>query len=191
MKWPVWFPYPSSWLKALGLAIPTWVGAVAFFSLEVWHSIFLFILSAVTRSSSPSFFLVFAVGFLVASLIWYLLLILLYSLLLRLLWQEVPQFLRWLKPPIRWRDILFGWAVSTLAVLVGAAPFLLLAFYSSDFIVETMRKRSGIATEAAIGKMFGGWYVTATYFYQMKSLLRPIWKRVPKEQHKGYDTRKQ
>lgn len=35
-----WFPYPSSLLKALGLAIPTWVGATAVFSLEVWHGIF-------------------------------------------------------------------------------------------------------------------------------------------------------
>lgn len=40
----IWFPYPRAWLKALGLAVPTWTGATAIFSLEVWHFVFLFIL---------------------------------------------------------------------------------------------------------------------------------------------------
>lgn len=135
-----WFPYPSSWLKALGLAVPTWIGAVAIFSLEVWHFIFLLILAVVNHSPIPSIIFVLAAGMLIVSLIWYLLLILLYSLLLRLFWSELPQFLHWMKPPSRMRDVFFGWAVSTLAVLVGAAPFLMAYFYSSKLIVETMQQ---------------------------------------------------
>ena len=171
-KLPVWLPSPISWLKALGLAIPTWIGASAFFSLEVWHHVFLFALATIsTRSLNPGvFFLLFAAGFLVISLVWYLLLILLYSLFLRLVLSKIPQFLQWLKPPSRRRDVLFGWAASTLAVLIGAAPFLLFTFYSSDLIVETMRKRMGIETEEAISKMFSGWFVATVYFYHLRSL---------------------
>jgi len=42
-KKSIWIPSPSCWLKAIGLAIPTWVGGggTAIFSLEVWHGIFL------------------------------------------------------------------------------------------------------------------------------------------------------
>lgn len=47
-----WFPYPSSWLKALGLAVPFWMGAVGVFSLMSWQFIFLFILAVVNRSPS-------------------------------------------------------------------------------------------------------------------------------------------
>lgn len=169
-----WLPSPSAWLKALGLAVPTWVGAVAVFSLEVWHFIFLLILAVGKHSSSAtSVFLAFAAGFLAVSLVWYLLLVLLYSLLLRSLWLELPQFLHWIKPPSRWRDIFFGWAVSTLAVLVGAAPFLMVAFYSSKLILETMQQW-GLTDEDIIGKMFIGWYVTAAYLYQVRGLLSSV-----------------
>ena len=33
-----WLPYPSFWLKALGLAVPVGTGAVAVFSLMSWQS---------------------------------------------------------------------------------------------------------------------------------------------------------
>lgn len=185
-KLPIWLPYPASCMKALGLAVPTWIGASAFFSLEVWHHVFLFVLVTFKTYTSPEgtysipiglqsipigvVFLLFAAGFLVISLIWYLLLMLVYSLCLRLLWSEVPQFLQWIKPPRRRRDILFGWAASILAVLIGAAPFLLVTFYSSDSIWNTM-ERKGIDTEEAIGKMFSGWYVTAVYLYHLRRLV--------------------
>ena len=173
-------------MKALGLAVPTWIGASAFFSLEVWHHVFLFALAIFKTYTFPEgtysipiglqsipigvVFLLFAAGFLVISLILYLLLVLLYSLFLRLLWSEVPQFLQWMKPPCRRRDLLFGWAASTLAVLIGAAPFLLITFYSSNLIWETIQRR-GLDTEEAIGKMFSGWYITAVYLYHLRSLV--------------------
>jgi hypothetical protein len=168
-----WFPYPSAWLKALGLAVPTWIGATTVFTLEIWHFIFLFVLAVVKRAPSDALtgFLLFATGALGVSLVWYLLLVSLYSLLVRSLWSELPQFLLWIKPPKQKRDILFGWAVSTLAVLVGAAPFLLSAFYSSRLIIETIELR-GITIEEAVGKMFVGWYVTAAFLYQIKSVFR-------------------
>lgn len=169
----IWFPSPGSWIKAIGLAIPTWFGAVAVFSLEVWHGVFLFFLAVVAHAPSAAliFFLVYAAGFLAVSLIWYLLLILIYSLFLRFLWSELPRFLRWIKPPNKWRDVLFGWSASTLAVAIGAAPFLLLAFYSSDLIVETMRKRMDVSHEEVVSKMFGGWFVAAAYLYHVRGLI--------------------
>lgn len=176
--WPAWFPYPSSWLKALGLAFPTWAGAVAFLSLEVWHFVFLFTRSTAIGSSSPPYFLRVAAMFLVASLIWYSLLVFLYSLLLRFLWREVPKSLKWLSSPKGWKSILCGWAITTLAVLVGAVPFLVFGFQSSDFILETMHKRLGIEAEQALEKMFVGWYVTAAYLYQALSVFKQQKQRI-------------
>lgn len=172
LKYPIWFPYPTSWLKALGLAFPTWAGATAMFSLEVWHFVFLFTRSTAIGASSPPYFLRVAAMFLVVSLIWYSLLIFLYSVLLRLLWKEVPKSLKWLLPPKGWKSILCGWAITTLAVLVGAAPFLMFGFHSSDLILETMRKRLGIDAEQALEKMFAGWYVTAAYLYQAMNVFK-------------------
>ena len=51
-----WLPYPSFWLKALGLAVPVGTGAVAVFSLMSWQFIFLFILAVVNRSPIPNIF---------------------------------------------------------------------------------------------------------------------------------------
>lgn len=142
------------------------------FSLEVWHFVFLFTRSTAIGSSSPPYFLRVAAMFLVVSLIWYSLLIFLYSLLLRLLWKEVPKSLKWLLPPKGWKSILCGWAITTLAVLVGAAPFLMFGFHSSDLILETMRKRLGIEAEQALEKMFSGWYVAAAYLYQAMNVFK-------------------
>jgi hypothetical protein len=100
------------------------------------------------------------------------LLVFLYSLLLRFLWREVPKSLKWLLPPKGWKSILCGWAITTLAVLVGAVPFLMFGFNSSDLILESMRKRLGIEAEQALEKMFAGWYVTAAYLYQVINLFK-------------------
>lgn len=171
-----WFPYPSAWLKALGLAVPTGIGAVVVFSLLFWQFVFLFILAVIERLPIPNIFLVFAVGVLIASLVWYLLLILLYSLLLRSLWSELPQFLMWIKPPKKKRDILFGWAITSLAALVPALvllPFTSYCFYSSDRLSEILRKLQYVEfTEEVKVKILGIWYVLAAYLYHLKDLFR-------------------
>lgn len=171
-KKSIWVPSPSCWLKAIGLAIPTWIGCTAIFSLEVWHGVFLIILAAFKSAplSAIRFFSLFAIGFLFISLVWYLLIVILYSLALRLLWKELPQFLHWLKPPKKKRDILFGWAASNLAVLVGATPFLLITFYSRRLIVESLNLR-GLTDDVIVGKMFSGWYVAAVYLYYLRSYI--------------------
>jgi len=52
-KLPIWLPYRASCMKALGLAVPTWIGASSFFSLEVWHHVFLFVLATFKTYTSP------------------------------------------------------------------------------------------------------------------------------------------
>jgi len=89
---------------------------------------------------------------------------------LRFLWKELPQFLRWLKPPQKKRDVICGWAVSTLAILVEAAPFLLMTFYSSRLIVESLNLR-GLTNDLIVGKMFSGWYLSAIYLYHFRSYI--------------------
>ncbi len=171
-----WLPYPSSWLKALGLAVPVWIGAVAALNVFSWQFIWLFILAVIEHAPVPTIFLIFAVGGLIVSLLWYLLLILLYSLLLRLLWSKVPQFLNWVKPPKSWQAIFFGWAALTLATLIPALfilPFTSYSFYSSSNLTEILEKLKYVEfNEEAIGKMFIGWYVTTAYLYQARSLLK-------------------
>lgn len=170
-----WLPYPSSWLKALGLAVPIWIGAVGVFNLMSWQFIFLYILAVVNRSPIPDIFLIFAAVTLIASLIWYLVLTLLYSLFLRLLWREVPKSLGWLKPPKSWGSI-FGWVVSTLAASIPALlllPYSSYSFYSSHRFSEILEKLKYVEfTDEAIEKMFVGWYVTAAYLYHIRSLFR-------------------
>lgn len=169
-KKSIWIPSPSCWLKALGLAIPTWVGCSAFFSLEVWHGAFMLILAALLKAPLAAIggFSLFTVGFLFVSLVWYLLIVILYSSVLRLLWKDVPQLLHWLKPPHKKRDVIFGWIASTIAVLVGAAPFLLMTFYSSRLITESL-SLMGLTNDLIVGKMFSGWYVSAIYLYHLRS----------------------
>jgi ABC-type Fe3+ transport system permease subunit len=132
--------------------------------------------SQVNRSPIPNIFLVFAAGISIASLIWYLVLTLLYSLFLHLLWREVPKSLGWVKPPKSWKSILFSWAVSTLAASVPALlllPYSSHSFYSSNRFSEILEKLKYVEfNEEAIGKMFIGWYVTAAYLYQARSLLK-------------------
>lgn len=93
-RWSAWFPYPSSWLRALSLAVPTYAGVVVL-SLEVWRSLCWFILATATKSSEPHFFLLLSGGWLVASLIVYLVMVVLYSFLLRLVWKKAPDRTGW------------------------------------------------------------------------------------------------
>jgi hypothetical protein len=113
---------------------------------------------------------------LIASLIWYLVLTLVYFLWLRLLWREVPKSLGWLKLPKSWSSIFFGWLVSTLAASIPALlllPYSSYAFYFSHRFSEILEKLKYVEfTDEATGKMFVGWYVTAAYLYQVRSLLR-------------------
>lgn len=66
-----WFPYPVSWLKALGLAIPTWFGSVAGFSLAVWVSAYssVFVVSLDASLETSSSLLVLSAVCLVVSLV--------------------------------------------------------------------------------------------------------------------------
>lgn len=177
IKSPVWFPSPGSWLKAFGLAIPAWSGFVAVLSLGFWYLVFLSLLAFASDPPAPLDALVImpllTAGVLVTSLLWYLLLIWLYSLFLRFLWSEVPHFLRWINPPKRKRNLLLGWGVSTLAVLIGSVPFSLPLFHLySDYpitynevVLEAMRRQ-------VIDRMFIGWYMSAAYLYHVTSVVQ-------------------
>lgn len=172
-----WFPYPSAWLKALGLAVPSGIGAVIALSLLSWQFVFLFVLAVVDRLPIPNIFLVFAAGTFIASLVWYLLLVLLYSLFLRLLWQQIPKAFSWIKPPKNWGAVFFGWMILTLAAMVPALvllPFTSYCFYSSDRFSEILRKLQYVEfTEEVTAKIFGIWYVLAAYLYHFKDLFEP------------------
>jgi hypothetical protein len=171
-----WFPSPGSWLRALALAIPSWFGLVILPSLLGCLCLAGLILAINTEAPLNAIINLAAVGllFLVASFFWYWLLVGLYSLVLRFLWAELPKFLRWLEPPKKKRDILFGWLALSSAALIGVTPFLILALYSdhpNNFVIESRRHREyQQALEQAFGEgAFISWFVVCAYLYQIRS----------------------
>lgn len=177
-----WLPSYRSWLKAFGLAIPTWFGCVAFISLDFWISLLLLpvvIYDPVVPSVTLLILPLIVVSFLAASLIWYLLLVYIYRLFLRLLSSEVPQVLHWLKPPKKKHDILWGWVTIVFAVLIGVVPLALPLFdyyygaiyvsyfnnstFITDLIVEAK-------SQMKLDRMIVGWYIAAAYLDHARSL---------------------
>lgn len=174
-----WFPSLGSMLKALGLAIPSWLGLAILPSLLGCLCLAGLILAIKTEAPLDVFINLASFGllFLAGSFFWYWLLVGLYSLVLRSLWAELPKFLRWLEPPKKKRDILFGWLALTLAALIGVTPFLILALISdhpNDFVIESRREREyREALEQAFGEgAFISWFVVCAYFYQIRSVCR-------------------
>lgn len=172
----IWFPSFGSMLRALGLAIPTWFGLVIFFSLSAWQCFVTLIFAMATDAplNVISGLAGFGLLFLVGSFFWYLLLVGLYSLVLRLFWSEVPQFLNWLKPPKKKRDVLFGWLASSLAALVGVTPLVIVILFSghgNDFTIESRRYREALNQAFVEGALIS-WFVVCAYLYQIRSVCR-------------------
>lgn len=166
--WPTWFPYPSSWVRAWGLAIPTFAGVVIF-NLEVWRFFILFLRGTVSQAEENMFFVWMSLGWLGVALLTYLVFVGLYSLGLRLLWARPPQWLHFRNR----KTVLYGFVVTTLATLASAVTFasFLKAIPVGDLVVETIRRRDRVEAEQIIERLFGVWFVTAAYAYQAELLL--------------------
>jgi hypothetical protein len=169
-RWPFWFPYPSSWLRALSLAVPTYAG-VTILSLEVWRSLCWLILAAATKSSEPYFFMLLTGAWLVASLIVYLVMVVLYSFLLRLVWKNAPGKTGWGLHPKNWWNIFYGFVVTTLATLVSFLPFLSSIDFPRDLVLVTIQKYARDDWQV-ITTLFSFWFVPAVYLYQAEYLTR-------------------
>lgn len=91
---PVWLPYPKSWMMAIRLAIPAYFGATVVFAFEFWRFSFLgSIIAATTGSKGIIFFFVVSASALLLAFIWFLILAGIYRLLLKFLWSNPPQWL--------------------------------------------------------------------------------------------------
>lgn len=178
-----WFPSFGSMLRALALAIPTWVCAVLFVSLFGWLCFGMLIFAIATQAPLDAIggMALISSLFLVGSLFWYLLLVALYSLVLRSLWAELPKFLRWLEPPKKKRDVFFGWVASTLAVGIGVTPIVVLVFlsFSNSSTVYRYWYRSELLSQGIVDQlesltdeMFVAWFVVCAYLYQIRSVYR-------------------
>lgn len=174
-----WFPSFGSILKTLGLAIPSLLGLAVLPSLLGCLCLVGLILAIKTEAPLDVFINLAGFGllFLAGSFFWYWLLVGLYSFVLRSLWAELPKFLRWLEPPKKKRDILFGWLALTLAALIGITPFLILTLISqhpNDFVIES---RSDIEYREALEQAFGegaliSWFVVCAYLYHLRNICR-------------------
>lgn len=124
MKYPKWFPCPGSWLKALALAIPAYLG-VMLFPLIFWSALYISIGLTPTPGDHALNAFLFSFSVLLVGLTMYLILTFGYSLLLRLLWSSPP---RWLSPSFHWKSLVGNYAIITGATLPVSAMFI---FYVS------------------------------------------------------------
>lgn len=150
--WPLWFPYPSSWLRSFALAL--WM-AIVLWIAGFWGALFGIALANILKRPE--------------TLLWFLGLALLVAVLV---FSYIHYFL-WGKPSKRWPhwlpspkslwEGLLASIVMSLAIMVGVLcvmPFHNFEYYS----------QAAIETES---KWFGTiWLVTAAYLYQIEYLLQ-------------------
>lgn len=150
--WPVFFPYPSSWLKSFALAL--WMNVVLMIA-GFWGVIFGIALSSILNR--PELLLCFLGLALLAAF-------LMFSYLHHFLWGNSPKkWPHWLPSPKSLKSGFFASIVVSLAIVVGI--ICVLPFHNFEIHSQT-----AIEYEA---KWFGAiWLITAAYLYQVKYVMR-------------------
>lgn len=168
--WPVWFPYPSSWLRTLSLVL--WIGIVVRI-VSFWSAIGGFILSAVAEEPGP---LLQALGLaLVVSVI-------ILSYIHHILFgKPLPDYPRWLPTPRSLWEGMYAPIVfmfSSIMVIIIILPFFPIvpncnyATILNQSCLESYQQE--IKTYFFILKYAAPaiWLITAAYLYQIDRLLR-------------------
>ncbi|MBD2616285.1 hypothetical protein H6G94_34465 [Nostoc punctiforme FACHB-252] len=163
---PAWLPYPKSWMMAIRLAIPAYIGATVLFAFEFWRYLLvggLGILSITNKSHLIFFFGVSAIALLL-SLIWFLILTKVYALLLNVLWSNPPQWL--ILPKLRYlliRD--FGILVlSTFPIVLIFAIYIL--FFTGFKQTFTNLRTLRLTYDLFLLRLWWLWLIFAAYLYQ-------------------------
>ncbi len=163
---PTWLPYPKSWMMAIKLAIPAYIGATVLFAFEFWRYLIVggIGLLSITNNSSLIFFFAVSVIALLLALIWFLILTRVYALLLKFLWSNPPQWL--ILPKFRAlviRD--FGILVlSILPIVVIFAIYIL--FFTSFKQTFTDLRTPRLNYDLFLLRFWWLWLISAAYLYQ-------------------------
>lgn len=158
--WPVFFPYPSSWLKSFALAL--WMNIVLMIA-GFWGVIFGIALSSILNR--PELLLCFLGLALLAAF-------LMFSYIHHLLWgKSLQKWPCWLPSPKSLRSGFFASIVVSLAIVIGI--ICVLPFHNFEIHSQT-----AIEYEA---KWFGAiWLITAAYLYQVKYIVQRRFASKPK-----------
>ena len=160
-QWPAWFPYPSSWLRALGLVLLL-IGVIAILRIMVyWGFPVLRILSVLQEDPTPVIAFLIAVGFVVP--------IMLISYVHHILFGKSRSSLpRWLPTPKSLWVGFYGWVVINLSTVVSFG--LVIPFIDTYGFRYEWRYSGFTETEATWLSVI--WLITAAYLYQIEFLIQ-------------------
>ncbi|MEH2236135.1 hypothetical protein [Nostoc sp.] len=163
---PAWLPYPKSWMMAIRLAIPAYIGATVLFAFEFWRYLLvggLGFLSITSNGGLIFFFGVSAIALLLA-LIWFLILTRVYAFLLKLLWSNPPQ---WLILPKFRSLVIRDFGILVLSILPIVAVFAIYILFVSSFKQTFADLRTPRLTyDIFLLRSWWLWFISAAYLYQ-------------------------
>ncbi|AFY45218.1 hypothetical protein [Nostoc sp. PCC 7107] len=163
---PVWLPYPKSWMMAMKLAIPAYFGATVVFAFEFWRYFLVGSLLAVTGNNNLILFFVVSVIALLLAFIWFLILAGGYALLLRFLWSNPP---KWLTLPKFRSLIIRDFVILVLSLLPIVTLFIIPIYILS---VSSLQQRFGdvrtfrVTLDVFLLRFWWIWLISAAYLYQ-------------------------
>jgi len=167
--WPVWLPYPSSWLQALLILLLASLGtycmrATGLFGLRLSEMI-----------ERPEPFLFFGILALLSPIVWI-------TLCHHLVHLAIARYLPSLRSgemddPVKtwpdlmsWWDGLYGWMVAALSTMVSLGVFVLfLPSMEVDFVGDRPYLESPDAIASVAGSV---WLICAAYLYQLETLVQ-------------------
>ncbi|MBD2163862.1 hypothetical protein H6G04_05520 [Calothrix membranacea FACHB-236] len=161
---PAWLPYPRSWMMAIKLAIPAYVGATVAVAFEFWRYSILGGLLAVTGNDGVIFFFLSSAIALLFALIWFLILTKLYKFLLKLLWSNPPQ---WLCLPKFKTLVMRDFGILVLSILPIVAIFAIYIFFVTSYKQTLANLRTPRLTyDIFLLRYSWLWLISAAYLYQ-------------------------
>jgi hypothetical protein len=161
---PNWLPSPRSWVMAIKLVIPAYVGATVIFAFEFWRYSLVGGLLAITHGSDSMFFFMISGGALILAFAWFLVLVGIYALLLKLLWSKPP---KWLCLPKFGTLIIRDFGILVLSIFPIAvlfALYVLLIRNPEETFTNLGTPR--ITYDVFLLRFSWLWTVAAAYLYQ-------------------------
>ena len=161
-----WVPSFGAWWKAAKLAIPAYCCATVIFAFNVWRFFLLGGIFVITGSGLEGlgFGLLFSLGILFLSLIWFILWSEIYTFLLKVLWSNPPQ---WLKLPTNSTMAKRDFSILTLSTLPITVLFLVYVAFNVSLRQEFLSAPSlRLTYDAFLLKFSWLWFISAACLYQ-------------------------
>ena len=158
------FPSLKSWIFAIKLAIPAYLGATVVFGFEFWRYSAFAVILAINGNEGLSFCLAISMIALLLCLLWFLFLAGIYKLLLNILWSKPPQ---WIKLPKLKYLVLRDFSIlviSTFPIVVILLVYI--SFITSFKEVFADMKTPKLSYDSLLLKFSWLWMICAASLYQ-------------------------